>query len=202
MRLGEHVTHHDGSAERAADGARPSANDAHPEREEVATTGQVKWFDSTRGFGFIVSDDIDGDILIHFSVLAEHDRRSLPEGATVDVKAVRHSRGWQAREVGEIDLSTALPFEPRTSMSAGERADREALLEDAGPYEAVEVKWFNRVRGYGFVNRSGTEEPDIFVHMETVRTADLPDLEPGDRLDARIAEGKKGLTAVALRAPE
>ena len=87
-------------------------------------------------------------------------------------------------------------------MSAGERADRAALLDDAGPFEPVEVKWFNRVRGYGFVNREGTEEPDIFVHMETVREADLPDLEPADRLDARIADGKKGLTAVALRAPQ
>lgn len=201
MRMGEHVTSREG-AEHAPDGVRAASNDHKPDREEIHTSGQVKWFDTTRGFGFLVSEDVEGDILIHFSVLAEHDRRSLPEGATVDVVAVRHSRGWQAREVGEIDLSTALPYEPRTSMSSGERADREALLEDAGPYEAVEVKWFNRVRGYGFVNRDGTEEPDIFVHMETVRTADLPDLEPGDRLDARIAEGKKGLTAVALRAPE
>ena len=201
MRMGEHVTSREG-ADHAPDGVRAASNDHKPDREEIHTSGQVKWFDTTRGFGFIVSEDVEGDILIHFSVLAEHDRRSLPEGATVDVVAVRHSRGWQAREVGEIDLSTALPYEPRTSMSSGERADREALLEDAGPYEAVEVKWFNRVRGYGFVNRDGTEEPDIFVHMETVRTADLPDLEPGDRLDARIAEGKKGLTAVALRAPE
>ena len=86
-------------------------------------------------------------------------------------------------------------------MSSGERADREALIEDAGPFEAVEVKWFNRVRGYGFVNRLGEETPDIFVHMETVRIADLPDLEPGDQLEARVAEGKKGLTAVALQAP-
>lgn len=202
MRMGEDVTSHEGGAERATDGVRPSSDDHKPDREEIETTGQVKWFDTTRGFGFIVSEDVEGDILVHFSVLADHDRRSLPEGATVDVTAVRHSRGWQAREVGEIDLSTALPYEPRTSMSSGERADREALLEDAGPFEPVEVKWFNRVRGYGFVNRDGTEEPDIFVHMETVRVADLPDLEPGDRLDARIAEGKKGLTAVALRAPE
>ena len=202
MRMGEHVTSQEAGADHAAEGVRPASNDAKPDREEIETSGQVKWFDTTRGFGFIVSDDIDGDILIHFSVLADHDRRSLPEGATVQVTAVRHSRGWQAREVGEIDLSTALPYEPRTSMSSGERADREALIEDAGPFEAVEVKWFNRVRGYGFVNRDGTEEPDIFVHMETVRIADLPDLEPGDRLDARIAEGKKGLTAVALRAPE
>ena len=34
--------------------------------------GRVKWFDATRGFGFIVSDTLEGDILVHFSVLREH----------------------------------------------------------------------------------------------------------------------------------
>ncbi|MCJ7421794.1 cold-shock protein [Sphingomicrobium astaxanthinifaciens] len=172
------------------------------EREDSAieVSGRVKWFDATRGFGFVVSEAIDGDILVHFSTLEPHDRRSLPEGATVELLAVRQERGWQAREILAIDLSTALPQEPRSSISTAERADRDALLEGAGPYEAVEVKWFNRVKGYGFVNRQGTSEPDIFVHMETVRAGHLLDLEPGDELEARIAQGRKGLTAVALRA--
>ena len=205
MRIGEDVMSEgiQGGPRASDPAAQPApASDISAERDERRVNGRVKWFDTTRGFGFVVADGIDGDILVHFSVLADHDRRSLPEGATVELTAVRHSRGWQARDVHDIDLSTALPFEPRPSMSSGERADRVALLDDAGEFEAVEVKWFNRVRGYGFVNRMGEETPDIFVHMETVREADLPDLEPGDRLDARIAEGKKGLTAVALRAPE
>ena len=164
-------------------------------------TGRVKWFDATRGFGFLVSDDCDGDILVHFSVLKEHGRRSLPEGATVECIAEHQDRGFQARKILTIDLSTALPMPVRPVQSSGERADRKALADAAGEYEPVEVKWFNRVKGYGFLNRAGEAEEgeDIFVHMETVRQSQIVDLQPGQQLEARIAEGRKGLTAVELR---
>jgi len=164
-------------------------------------TGRVKWFDATRGFGFLVSDDCEGDILIHFSVLKEHGRRSLPEGATIVCIAEHQDRGFQARKILTIDLSTALPMPVRPVQSSGERADRKALTDAAGDYEPVEVKWFNRVKGYGFLNRAGEGEEgeDIFVHMETVRQSQIVDLQPGQQLEARIAEGRKGLTAVELR---
>jgi CspA family cold shock protein len=163
-------------------------------------TGRVKWFDATRGFGFLVSDEVDGDVLLHFSVLREHGRRSVPEGAIIECIPVKLERGLQAKRVLSIDTSSALPQQPRSSMPAGERADRKALAQEAGAFEPVEVKWFNRVRGYGFVKRpteSGGE--DVFVHMETVRTSHLPELQPGQHLEARIAPSGKGLTAVELR---
>ncbi|MES2119313.1 MAG: cold shock domain-containing protein [Pseudomonadota bacterium] len=170
-----------------------------PGTELAPITGRVKWFDATRGFGFVVSDEIDGDILIHFSVLRDHGRRSIPEGATVEVIPVRLDRGLQAKKVLSIDLSSALPQQPRSSISSGERSDRKALADAAGEFEPVEVKWFNRVRGYGFLKRGddmGGE--DVFVHMETVRIANLPELQPGQKLRARIAPSNKGFTAVEL----
>jgi CspA family cold shock protein len=165
----------------------------------LRVTGRIKWFDATRGFGFLVSDAIDGDVLVHFSVLREHNRRSLPEGAVVTCDVVRQDRGLQAIRVVEIDLAQAV-MAKSPSVSSEDRSNRTALLDGAGPFEPVEVKWFNRVKGYGFVNRVGSPDQDIFLHMETVRRAALNDLQPGDTLSARIAEGRKGLTAVDLRA--
>lgn len=161
--------------------------------------GRMKWFDSARGFGFLVSEALEGDVLIHFSVLREHGRRSVPEGAVLECIPVRLKRGLQARKILSIDLSTALPAPPRSAIPASDRADRNALADAAGEFEPVEVKWFNRVRGYGFVKRPGEDGQDVFVHMETVRDAHLPDLQPGQWLEARVAPSGKGLTAVEVR---
>ncbi|MEO7365212.1 MAG: cold-shock protein [Sphingomicrobium sp.] len=198
---------HRGSTQQAADApidgipAGPSGGNLEPDGAELPPiTGRVKWFDSTRGFGFLVSDDVEGDVLLHFSVLRDHGRRSLPEGALVQCVPARLERGLQVRRVLAIDLSSALPVQPKASISEKDRADRKALSETAGEFLPVEVKWFNRVKGYGFVNRPGEPE-DVFVHMETVRQSGLGELQPGLQLEARIAPSAKGLTAVELRAP-
>ena len=185
----------------ASTAMEPDESSAGPELAPI--TGRVKWFDATRGFGFLVSDDVEGDVLLHFSVLREHGRRSVPEGAIIECVPVKLDRGLQAKKVLSIDLTSALPQQPRSSIPPSERADRKALADAAGDYEPVEVKWFNRVRGYGFLKRpdeAGGE--DVFVHMETVRIAHLPELQPGQPLEARIAPSAKGLTAVELRAAD
>jgi CspA family cold shock protein len=172
------------------------------ETELPAVTGRVKWFDATRGFGFLVSDEVDGDILLHFSVLREHGRRSVPEGAMVECVPVRLERGMQVRKVLAIDLSSAVPTERKASNPSGERADRKALVDSAGAFEPVEVKWFNRVKGYGFLVRADAPAEDIFIHMETVRQSGIPELEPGQKLQARVAPSGKGMTAVEIKSAE
>jgi len=178
---------------------RPASDDAAGDEGLVRCVGTVKWFDATRGFGFIVSEDVDGDILVHFSVLKEHDRRSLPEGAVVECLVANQERGLQARKVLSIDLSDAvIPETNRAQAASADRIDPSALLDEAGPFEPVRVKWFNRLRGYGFVVREENEAEDIFVHMETVRRGGLGDLLPDQPLRARIAVGRKGPLAVEV----
>ena len=172
-----------------------------PEAELPPVTGRVKWFDATRGFGFLVSD---ADRWRHASALQRASGAWTPQRAlkarSSNVFQSKLERGLQAKKILSIDLSSALPQQPRSSMPAGRTVGPQGACRAAGEFEPVEVKWFNRVRGYGFVKRPeelGGE--DVFVHMETVRTAHLPELQPGQKLEARIAPSGKGLTAVELR---
>lgn len=189
--------------------ATATAPDANPDVVgigEALVRGTVKWFDPVRGYGFMVPNDNSeprgSDILVHFTVVREAGRRTLPEGATISCIVVARDRGRQARRITEIDLSTSIGPDPETAAArAADRVDPQAMIAAAGGFEQVVVKWFNRLKGYGFVTRLGSPE-DIFVHMETVRRAGLVELMPGQPLRARIAPGHKGPLAVLIEMPE
>jgi cold shock protein len=158
----------------------------------VEVVGRVKWFDASKGYGFIIPDDGGPDILLHVTVLRKDGRQSAPEGARVVCEAHQRAKGLQVFRLISMDESTA------THPAQLPKARTHVQIVPSSGFEIAIVKWFNRVRGFGFLTRGeGTE--DIFVHMETLRRFGLSELKPGDSLLVRFGDGPKGLMAAEVR---
>ena len=113
----------------------------------IEVHGRIKWFDMAKGFGFVVPDNGLADILLHVTVLRRDGFQAAPEGAEVMCQAQNRSRGLQVFRVLSMDESTAV-HPAQLPM-----ARTHAAPPDVGGFEIVVVKWFNRVKGFGFLTR-------------------------------------------------
>lgn len=175
--------------------------------------GTVKWFNATKGFGFITPSDGTPDIFLHLSVLRDAGYQDLQPGTTVLCDAARRQKGLQVIRVLEVDISTAEDappqrdggFRPERSERSFDRGERSfdggapgRDLGAGGNFVGATVKWFNPDKGYGFVSQSDNAR-DVFIHMVTLRRSGVANLEAGQTVEVRIAEGPKGPQATEIR---
>lgn len=158
----------------------------------IEVAGIIKWFDASKGFGFIIPDNGLPDVLLHVTCLRRDGFQTAYEGARVVCEVLDRPKGLQAFRVLSMDESTAV-HPPQTTPSR-----THTMVTPTSGLERVVVKWFNRVRGYGFLTRGeGTE--DIFIHMETLRRFGMTELRPGQTVLVRFGDGSKGLMAAEIR---
>lgn len=175
--------------------AQPEENAGAGEGQEgkvLLIAGAIKWFDLSKGYGFVVPDDGSGDVMLHVTCLRRGGFNTAQEGARVVCEVVARERGFQALRVLSMDETTAVHH---SQLPQGRT---HVTVQPVGGFERAWVKWFNRLRGFGFLSRGeGTE--DIFVHMETLRRHGLAELRPGQMVLVRFGPGPKGLMAAEVR---
>jgi CspA family cold shock protein len=164
------------------------------EEEEVMQIvhGRVKWFDPSKGFGFIVSEESTSDILLHANVLRNFGQGSVADGAGIVVRVQKTQRGVQAVEVVRIDPpeGVAFPLGEETGTLLSEDIQAIAM-------EPARVKWFDKGQGFGFANVFGRTE-DVFIHAEVLRVSGFADLTAGEAVALRIIDGRRGRMAVQV----
>lgn len=158
--------------------------------------GQIKWFDPVKGFGFLADAEGGPDVLVHANVLRNFGQSSVVEGALVEVLAIRTPRGRQASEVVAVVPAPAESIAPIADLEPLEDAELNAL-----PLLPARVKWFDRIKGFGFANIFG-RKGDVFLHVEVLRRWGFADLQSGEAVGLRVVTAPRGLMAAQILAWE
>jgi len=148
---------------------------------------KVKWFNASKGFGFVTMADGSPDAFLPMAILRRAGYEDVREGASITCEVGAGAKGPLVTTVINIDLSTAVA----PSFGADRRGTRpSSTLEGA-------VKWFEPEKGYGFIAPDGGGK-DVFIHITALRRSGLEGLTPGQRVRVEVIDGRKGLEADSI----
>ena len=159
---------------------------------QASAKGTVKWFNSTKGYGFITLDN-GGDAFCHASALAALGTPNVPQGATVVCDLQESPRGLQVVAVHSMDTSTADPMPARRPRPDGGFGG--GFGHDTGPSGPMvdgKVKFFNDQKGFGFVVPDAGGG-DVYVHASALRRSGISALTPEQRIRYSTRQGMKGV---------
>jgi CspA family cold shock protein len=155
--------------------------------------GVVKFFNPQKGFGFIVRDDGGEDVFVHISAVEQAGLTDLADGQPLEFTLV--DRG------GRISATNLrIEGEPMAVERSSGSADRGPQRQLTGEKASGTVKFFNSMKGFGFIQRDDGQ-PDAFVHISAVERAGIPTLNEGDRLEFEIEVDRRGKYAAVNLQP-
>ena len=148
---------------------------------------KVKWFNASKGFGFVTLADGSQDAFLPMAVLRRAGYEDVREGASISCEISAGAKGPLVTNVLNVDNSTA-------SMPQGGAGG----IDRRGPQPSTTmegaVKWFEAEKGYGFISPDGGGK-DVFIHITALRRSGVNALDPGQRVRVEVVDGKKGLEA-------
>ena len=163
----------------------------------------VKWYNPTKGFGFVTPDDGSVDVFLHVSVVEQAGLQSLDEGSIIVCDLADGQKGAQVSTIHSVEAGSA-PSQRGGRPTTGFRYPRQSVSDhddygygskpsSGGPVEGT-VKWFNPDKGFGFIlpDHGGK---DIFVHIRAVERAGLSTLRDNQRVRFIEKAGQKGTEA-------
>jgi cold shock protein len=151
--------------------------------------GIVKFFNPQKGFGFIVRDDGGEDVFVHISAVEQAGLSDLADGQPLEFTLV--DRGGRVSATNLRIEGDPMPVE---------RAERGPQRQLTGEKASGTVKFFNSMKGFGFIQRDDGQ-PDAFVHISAVERAGMPTLNEGDRLEFEIEVDRRGKHAAVNLQP-
>ena len=160
-------------------------NTVAPESENVPVKMHLKWFNGTKGFGFVVPEDDNYDAFLHVTTLQKVGLHSIGEGAVLLCTVVDGDKGKQVDEI--IDV-----------VSAGSLSTMPEKDEENGTYTMGGlVKWFKPDQGFGFIIPDDGMK-DIFIHQSCLDANEIEELRAGERVRVTMKDVEKGREAIKI----
>ncbi len=159
-------------------------------------SGVVKFFNAQKGFGFIQCEDRPDDVFVHISAVEQAGLQGLAEGQPLDFTLVDRGGKTSATDLVIDGEPLPVPERPQRDFDRGPRQDRGGFegrprREPTGERANGTVKFFNDMKGFGFIERDDGGD-DVFVHISALERSGLGPANQGDRLAFDIEVDQRG----------